>query len=201
MPYAGMGGSPVPVAFTERASKLGIKVYRSYGSTEQPSITGSHVDEPEQKRLTTDGRPLARRRGDARRGRPDSQPWSRPLPRLHGSGTQRLGVRRRTGGTTRETWACSTQSGYLTITDRISDIIIRGGENISAQEVEELLLGIDARPGGRRRRRARRPPRRTGSRDRAHARRRPHRRPWSKCVSTLQQAISPSRNGPSRFVP
>ena len=33
--------------------------------------------------------------------------------------------------------------GYLTITDRVSDIIIRGGENISAQEVEELLLGLD----------------------------------------------------------
>ncbi len=34
--------------------------------------------------------------------------------------------------------------GYLTITDRVSDIIIRGGENISAQEVEEVLLGVDA---------------------------------------------------------
>jgi non-ribosomal peptide synthetase component E (peptide arylation enzyme) len=32
--------------------------------------------------------------------------------------------------------------GYLTITDRKSDVIIRGGENISAQEVEELLLGV-----------------------------------------------------------
>jgi acyl-CoA synthetase (AMP-forming)/AMP-acid ligase II len=31
--------------------------------------------------------------------------------------------------------------GYLTITDRVSDIIIRGGENISAQEIEELMLG------------------------------------------------------------
>src|SRR3954464_6305768 len=32
--------------------------------------------------------------------------------------------------------------GYLTITDRLSDVIIRGGENVSAQEVEELLLGL-----------------------------------------------------------
>ena len=33
--------------------------------------------------------------------------------------------------------------GYLTITDRISDVIIRGGENISAAEIEELLMGMD----------------------------------------------------------
>src|SRR5205823_3164020 len=31
------------------------------------------------------------------------------------------------------------EDGYLTITDRKKDIIIRGGENISAAEVEELL--------------------------------------------------------------
>ncbi|MFN2614029.1 MAG: hypothetical protein ABR552_04335 [Actinomycetota bacterium] len=30
--------------------------------------------------------------------------------------------------------------GYLTITDRKKDIIIRGGENISAREVEEILM-------------------------------------------------------------
>ena len=30
--------------------------------------------------------------------------------------------------------------GYLAITDRIADIIIRGGENVSAQEIEELLM-------------------------------------------------------------
>jgi acyl-CoA synthetase (AMP-forming)/AMP-acid ligase II len=31
-------------------------------------------------------------------------------------------------------------SGHLTITDRLKDIIIRGGENISSKEVEDLLI-------------------------------------------------------------
>ncbi len=30
--------------------------------------------------------------------------------------------------------------GYLTVTDRLKDIIIRGGENISSKEVEDLLI-------------------------------------------------------------
>jgi len=34
--------------------------------------------------------------------------------------------------------------GYLTITDRKADVIIRGGENISAVEVEEVLLVLPA---------------------------------------------------------
>ena len=32
--------------------------------------------------------------------------------------------------------------GYLRITDRLKDIIIRGGENVSAVEVEELIVRI-----------------------------------------------------------
>ena len=32
--------------------------------------------------------------------------------------------------------------GYISITDRMSDVIIRGGENISAAEVEEVLMAI-----------------------------------------------------------
>ncbi len=55
MPFAGLGGSPVPVAVMERATKLGIRVFRSYGSTEHPSITGCLLSDPEVKRLTTDG--------------------------------------------------------------------------------------------------------------------------------------------------
>ena len=38
---AGMGGAAVPPAVSDRAEKLGIDIFRSYGSTEHPSITGS----------------------------------------------------------------------------------------------------------------------------------------------------------------
>jgi acyl-CoA synthetase len=32
--------------------------------------------------------------------------------------------------------------GFLTITDRVNDVIIRGGENISASEIEEAIGGL-----------------------------------------------------------
>jgi acyl-CoA synthetase len=143
MPYVGLGGSPVPVAFTERAAGLGIQVYRSYGSTEQPSITGSGIDEPEQQRLTTDGRPLPgveivldnegqilSRGPDLFVGYTDPELNAKVFDEDGWYHTGDVGV--------------VDSDGYLTITDRISDVIIRGGENISAQEVEEILLGLDS---------------------------------------------------------
>lgn len=141
MPFAGLGGSTVPVAVTERATRLGIKVYRSYGSTEHPSITGSFLDDPEVKRCTTDGHPLP---GVEVRLADDGEIYSRGPdccvgytdPALTWSAFDRDGWYR-TGDV-----GVLDADGYLTITDRVSDIIIRGGENISAQEVEELLLGL-----------------------------------------------------------
>ena len=142
MPFAGLGGSPVPVAVTERATRLGIKVFRSYGSTEHPSITGCTLDDPEDKRLTTDGRPLA---GVEIRLEDGGEIVSRGPdcclgytdPGLTAAAFDARGWYR-TGDV-----GVLDGDGYLTITDRVSDIIIRGGENISAQEVEELLMGVD----------------------------------------------------------
>jgi acyl-CoA synthetase (AMP-forming)/AMP-acid ligase II len=143
MPFAGLGGSTVPAAVTDRATKLGIKVYRSYGSTEHPSITGSLLDEAEVKRCTTDGHVLP---GVEIRLSKEGEIFSRgpdcavgyTSPELTETAFDADGWYR-TGDV-----GVLDDDGYLTITDRLSDIIIRGGENISAQEVEELLLGIDA---------------------------------------------------------
>jgi acyl-CoA synthetase (AMP-forming)/AMP-acid ligase II len=141
MPFAGLGGSTVPVAVTERVTKLGIKVFRSYGSTEHPSITGCLLDDPEPKRLTTDGRALP---GVELRFDPRGEILSRGPDCCMGYTDPELTQ----AAFDRDGWYRTgdvgvLEDGYLTITDRVSDIIIRGGENISAQEVEELLLDLD----------------------------------------------------------
>ena len=140
MPFAGLGGSTVPVAVTERAEAMGIQTYRSYGSTEHPSITGSYLDDPADKRMRTDGHVLpgveiqldeetgeiSSRGPDCCVGYTDAELTLRVFDNDGWYRTGDVGV--------------LDDDGYLTITDRVSDIIIRGGENISAQEIEELLL-------------------------------------------------------------
>ncbi len=143
IPFSGLGGSTVPVAVTERATRLGIKMFRSYGSTEHPSITASLIDEPAVKRLTTDGHALP---GVELRLADDGEILSRGPDLCVGYTDADLTAATfdadgwyRTGDV-----GVLDGDGYLTITDRVSDIIIRGGENISAQEVEEALLGLDS---------------------------------------------------------
>ncbi|MET0728203.1 MAG: AMP-binding protein [Acidimicrobiales bacterium] len=142
MPFAGLGGSSVPLAVTERITKLGIKAFRSYGSTEHPSITGCVLTDPEIKRLATDGHALP---GVELRLEADGEILSRGPDCFAGYIDPEMTARAfddegwyRTGDI-----GVLDVDGYLTITDRVSDIIIRGGENISAQEIEELLMGLD----------------------------------------------------------
>ena len=145
----GMGGAPVPQAVAERATGLGITVYRSYGSTEHPSITGCRYSDPLDKRLNTDGIPLPG--NEIRLVDPDGkevevgepgQILSRGPELFLGYTDAELTARVFDG----EGWyrtndiAVMDDDGYIRITDRTSDLIIRGGENISAAEVEELLL-------------------------------------------------------------
>ncbi|MFL6206623.1 MAG: AMP-binding protein [Acidimicrobiales bacterium] len=142
MPFAGLGGSSVPAAVTERAEGLGIRAFRSYGSTEHPSITGSLIDDDAAKRLHTDGKPLP---GVEIRLDEHGEISSRGPDCFVGYTDQALtdSVFDADGWYRTGDVGVLDADGYLTITDRVSDIIIRGGENISAQEVEELLLGVD----------------------------------------------------------
>ncbi len=152
MSKIGLGGSSVPAAVTERAERLGISIVRSYGSTEHPSTTGCTHDEPAPKRLYTDGKPLEgieMRIVDAS-GRDvapgdEGEILSRGPDRFLGYTDPLLSDE----AIDADGWYSTGDigmldpDGYLVITDRKKDIIIRGGENVSAAEVEGLLAQID----------------------------------------------------------
>ena len=154
LPYVArltMGGAPVPAEVARRATELGISIVRAYGSTEHPSTTGSVHTDPVEKKNFTDGRIM-----------PGSEirlldPSGHPVPigqpgEIHSRGPE-LFVGYVDPVLTAEAidaegWYDTGDTGYLdpegylTITDRKKDIIIRGGENISAAEVEELIAAV-----------------------------------------------------------
>jgi acyl-CoA synthetase (AMP-forming)/AMP-acid ligase II len=149
--YQGMGGAPVPRAVMDRATELGLVIYSMYGSTEHPSITGCTYTDSLEKRLSTDGRPLPGNEiklvdpegNEVAPGEPGEILSRGPecfLGYTDASLTAKV--------FDEEGWyhtgdiGVLDSEGYLAITDRISDIIIRGGENISAAEVEEALMTL-----------------------------------------------------------
>jgi acyl-CoA synthetase (AMP-forming)/AMP-acid ligase II len=149
MPGVGLGGSSVPAAVGERAAALGIATYRSYGSSEHPSTTGCRATDPFDKRVYTDGRPMlgcdVRIVDDTGRDVPAGTPgevWSRGPDCFLGY----TDVHLTRAAFPEDDWYATgdvgvlDEEGYLTIVDRKKDIIIRGGANISALEIEELML-------------------------------------------------------------
>lgn len=151
--HVAIGGAPVPAAFAERVTSLGISIVRGYGSTEHPSTTSTlHEEDPLDARLYTDGRPQP---GIEVRIADDD---GRALAAGEWGEIQSRGPDLCTGYTDpaltadafdAEGWYATgdigflDESGYLHVTDRKKDIIIRGGEKVSAVEVEELLHRMD----------------------------------------------------------
>jgi acyl-CoA synthetase len=149
MGRVGLGGAPVPVALGRRAEDLGIKIIRAYGSTEHPSITGSQFDDPAEQRHTTDGRPMPGVEihlvdadgNDVTTGSP-GEILSRGPDLCLGYTNPALNDSFDADGWyhTGDIGVLDAQ-GCITITDRVQDIIIRGGENLSAAEIEDAVSG------------------------------------------------------------
>jgi acyl-CoA synthetase (AMP-forming)/AMP-acid ligase II len=149
MPVIGLGGSAVPAAVGERAEQLGTITYRSFGSTEHPSITGCSAVSPRAERLNTDGVPLPGVElrlvdddgNDVEQGEP-GEIWSRGPDLFIGYTDPALTAASFAPGGWFMTGDIGVldAEGYLAITDRKKDIIIRGGENVSAAEVEDILV-------------------------------------------------------------
>jgi acyl-CoA synthetase len=152
MHHIGLGGSAVPAAVAERATDAGLSIVRMYGSTEHPSITGALHTDPLEKRTTTDGRALpgvelrlvdATGR-DVAVGEP-GEIISRGPDCFAGYTDPALTAAAfdDDGWFHTEDVGILDEDGYLRITDRLKDVIIRGGENVSAVEVEELIARLE----------------------------------------------------------
>ena len=151
-PRVGLGGAPVPVALGERAANLGITVMRAYGSTEHPSITGSRFDDRAAKRHATDGRAMPG--VEIELLDEDGKPVAPGTPGEILSRGPDLCVGYTDHALTERAfdtdgWYRTGDMGvldddrFLTKTDRLNDVIIRGGENISAAEVEQVIIPLD----------------------------------------------------------
>jgi acyl-CoA synthetase (AMP-forming)/AMP-acid ligase II len=143
------GAANVSPSLIERADTVGIRAYRCYGSSEHPTISSGEPEDPLDKRANTDGRVTAgnewRLVDDDDRDVPtgvDGEIVVRGPEQFLGYLDPALNDDLylddgwlRTGDVGRV-----DADGFLTITDRKKDIIIRGGENISAKEVEDVML-------------------------------------------------------------
>jgi len=147
--YQVVGGSPIPDATVERAALLGVCLSRAYGSTEMFTLTTSGFDEPADRRIQTDGHPLefceiriCEPNGEAMALGTPGEIWARSPHLFIGYMDAELTERFFTEDGWYKTGDVGflDEQGYLKVTDRVQDIIIRGGENISAAEVEDLVM-------------------------------------------------------------
>jgi len=135
------GGADVDPALIRTASaRLSVRTGRGYGSTEFPSITsGAGPGEREDARADTDGRPI----GANEVRIVDGEIQARGPELFLGYRDPALDEHALTDDGWFRTGDLGTLDGdgYLRVTGRLKDIIIRSGEKISASELEELIAG------------------------------------------------------------
>ena len=133
------GGADVdPDLIRKGLHRLKVRTGRGYGSTEFPSITSSTgADEPEHRRIETEGRPIGANRIELR----DGEIWAKGPELCLGYRDSSLDAESFDGDGWFRTGDLGEidAEGYLTIVGRVKDIVIRRGEKISARELELLL--------------------------------------------------------------
>jgi len=146
--WSGSGAADVtPELIRETGAKMGSIAYRSYGMTECPMFTCGRRTDPEQKRYETDGRPVpgAIARLVDESGRPVGTGVEGEIeaygPQLCvGYLDARLNDVFTADGYFRTgDLGVMDAEGFIRITGRRKDIIIRKGENLSAKGIEDEL--------------------------------------------------------------
>jgi acyl-CoA synthetase len=142
------GGEALPYRPAAEFEELtGAKILQFYGSNETGMLSATTLEDSRERRLRTGGRIVPEMAVRLFDGDQDVTETGRGQPACRGPATS-LGY---LGGTdhdklfTRDGWMrmgdiCEIDAdGYLTVTGRISDFILRGGKNISATQVEDAV--------------------------------------------------------------
>lgn len=132
------GGATVTPAFVEEATeRLGAFVKRSYGSTEAPTVATTPAGGDPVRARTTDG--VATPGTELRTVDGELQVRGPELFAGYLDDAQTAEVMTPEGWYRTGDLASIDDEGWLTITGRVRDLIIRGGENVPAAEVEAAL--------------------------------------------------------------
>ena len=144
------GGTTIPKKVARECQQRGIKLLSVYGSTESSPHAVVNLDDPLSRFMHTDGYAAAgveiKVVDDARKTLPpgyEGEEASRG-PNVFMGYFDEPELTART--LDEEGWYYSgdlcrmDEAGYIKITGRKKDIIVRGGENISSREVEDILL-------------------------------------------------------------
>ena len=146
-------GAPVPRVLVQTATeRLGASVVAGWGMSENGLVTSTLPDDPPDKIFGTDGGPWS-----GMEVRVVDEEGNPAPPGVPGAFQARgaanfVGYLKRPEAyaTDADGWfdtgdiATMDESGYIRITSRAKDIIIRGGENVPVVEVEELLYRHEA---------------------------------------------------------
>jgi acyl-CoA synthetase len=143
------GGEALPYRPAAEFEELtGAKILQFYGSNETGLLSATTMNDSLQHRLRTGGRIVPEMAVRLFDGDQDVTETGRGQPACRGPATS-LGY---LGGTdhdklfTRDGWMlmgdiCQIdEDGYLSVTGRTSDFILRGGKNISASQVEDAVM-------------------------------------------------------------
>jgi cyclohexanecarboxylate-CoA ligase len=141
-------GAPIPGPLVERArAVLGTKIVSAWGMTETGAVTLIKLDDPDELAFSTDGCPLPGVELKVVHFDGKELPAGQVGKLLVRSCSNFGGYLKRPqlNGTDAEGWfdtgdlAHMDANGYIRISGRSKDVIIRGGENIPVLEVEALL--------------------------------------------------------------
>src|ERR1700760_868587 len=149
-------GSPIPAAFVRRAREVlpHMKVLSLYGRTENAVTTTCTVDDDPERSVTSDGKALPGTSvkivddegREVPRGEQGDIAYKGPMHMLeyinNPEETRKLFTP--DGHSRSGDLGVMDADGYVRVTGRLKDIVIRGGLNISVRQIEDLLTAHPA---------------------------------------------------------